>query len=275
MNSPADEAPSSAQAAKEERAKSQVEFTYNPLDDSEDVVGVIRSLGGTGCSVQGLAGKLEQSATGGAFRMKMYSARSFGLLQITRDRLDLTELGLRIIDPKHVKAARVEAFLRVPLFRLMFDQLHGQQMPPAAAVERMMVQAGVPPKQKERARQVFMRSAKGAGFFDINSERLIKPEVGEGAATRTPEKHQETAQKPNVTNDAFNRVSPRVGGGGGGEPPPPGIHRFELPIPGKPSVQVLVPDTMDADDWDMLSQMFGIYVNRWKGYQQPKKEPQS
>lgn len=60
-----------------------------------------------------------------------------------------------------------------------------------------------------------------------------------------------------------------------GEMPPPdhpndesleGIHRFELPIPGKPSVQVLVPASLDAADWEMLSQMFGIYVNRWKGY---------
>lgn len=57
--------------------------------------------------------------------------------------------------------------------------------------------------------------------------------------------------------------------------PPTGTHRFELPIPGKPSVQVLVPDSLDADDWEMLSQMFGIYVNRWKGYQIPKKEPTS
>lgn len=56
------------------------------------------------------------------------------------------------------------------------------------------------------------------------------------------------------------------------EPPPPGVHRFELPIPGKPSVQVLVPDSMDGEDWDMLSQMFGIYVNRWKGYKPPKKD---
>ncbi len=43
-------------------------------------------------------------------------------------------------------------------------------------------------------------------------------------------------------------------------------HRFELPIPGKAAVVVIVPTDMDADDWNMLSQMFGIYVNRWKGY---------
>ncbi|MFF2048831.1 hypothetical protein ACFVUR_13370 [Stenotrophomonas bentonitica] len=50
------------------------------------------------------------------------------------------------------------------------------------------------------------------------------------------------------------------------EKQPANTHRFEIPIPGKPSVSVIVPDAMDADDWEMLSQMFGIYVGRWKRY---------
>lgn len=52
---------------------------------------------------------------------------------------------------------------------------------------------------------------------------------------------------------------------------PEGTHRFEIPIPGKPSVQVLAPESLDASDWDMVAQMFAIYVNRWKGYTPPKK----
>ena len=38
-------------------------------------------------------------------------------------------------------------------------------MPPAAALEREMVELGVSPKQKDKARQVFERSAEQAGFF--------------------------------------------------------------------------------------------------------------
>lgn len=53
---------------------------------------------------------------------------------------------------------------------------------------------------------------------------------------------------------------------------PPGIHRFEIPIPGKASVTVLVPDSLDADDWEMLTSMFGLYVARWKGYPMKKNE---
>jgi hypothetical protein len=50
-------------------------------------------------------------------------------------------------------------------------------------------------------------------------------------------------------------------------------HRFELPIPGKPAVVVIVPADMDAEDWNMLSEMFGIYVKRWKGYTPPPAAP--
>lgn len=231
MASPADEASKAADAAKEERAKSQVEFTYNPLDDSEELIGVVRAIGGTGCSINALAAKLNQSSAGGAFRMKLYSARSFGLAELSRGDIELTDLGLRLIDAKHSKAARVEAFLRVPLFRLVYDALQGQPMPPPAAVERMMVQAGVPPKQKERARQVFMRSAKAAGFFDIHPDRLVKPETRDGGGS-APATTQE-APKAEVERRPTMRFA-----GGGGWDGGDGIHPAilgllrELPPPG-------------------------------------------
>ena len=144
--------------------------------------------------------------------MKVYSARSFGLLEISRGKVDLTDLGMRLADPKHSKAARVEAFLNVPLYKLMYDQLKGQPLPPTAAIERMMLNAGVPPKQKERARQVFTRSAKVAGFFDLHPDRLVKPELRDTAAPSTP---SETAK----TDALLFPVPPsrKYSGGGGGD----------------------------------------------------------
>jgi hypothetical protein len=46
----------------------------------------------------------------------------------------------------------------------------------------------------------------------------------------------------------------------------PDVHRFQLPIPGKPSVEVLIPKSLDSDDWDMFKTMFNIYVERWKKF---------
>jgi Family of unknown function (DUF5343) len=50
------------------------------------------------------------------------------------------------------------------------------------------------------------------------------------------------------------------------------VERFEIPIPGKRSVRVIVPSDLDADDWTMLQSMITVYINRWKGFQaEPKK----
>lgn len=44
------------------------------------------------------------------------------------------------------------------------------------------------------------------------------------------------------------------------------VERFEIPIPGKSSVKVIVPGDLDADDWEMLQSMITVYIKRWKGF---------
>lgn len=217
MDSQPDAGAKPATAEKEERGRSSIDFTYAPLDDSEGVVNNIRAIGGTGCSAEALAADLNQSPTGGGFRLKIYSARTFGLCNISRGEIELTDLGLRIVDSSHQKAARVEAFLNVPLYRHIYEQLRGQQLPPIAALERMMVNAGVAPKQKERARQVFIRSAKFAGFFDIRADRLVKPEIRDTAdGANSLASGSEPALKPAAEERPAPPPLPRVFYGGGG-----------------------------------------------------------
>jgi len=57
----------------------------------------------------------------------------------------------------------------------MYEKLRGTVLPPAAALERIMGQLGVSPKQTERARQVFQKSAAHASFIDPSTGRFIKP----------------------------------------------------------------------------------------------------
>lgn len=44
------------------------------------------------------------------------------------------------------------------------------------------------------------------------------------------------------------------------------VERFEIPVPGKTSVKVIVPSDLDADDWEMLQSMITVYIKRWKGF---------
>jgi hypothetical protein len=57
----------------------------------------------------------------------------------------------------------------------MYDQYQGYALPPASAIERQMEQLGVPPKQKERARQTFTKSAQYAAYIDQQTGRFIRP----------------------------------------------------------------------------------------------------
>jgi hypothetical protein len=77
------------------------------------------------------------------------------------------------------RAARVTAFLNVELFRVMYDQYKGNALPPSPAIERQVEQLGVSPKQKERARQTFMKSAQYAGFIDSATGRFVKPGIAQ------------------------------------------------------------------------------------------------
>jgi hypothetical protein len=117
----------------------------------------------------------------------------------------LTPLGRDVLDGSgNEKAARVQAFLNPELFSRMYDQNKAHPLPPPAAIERQMEQLGISPKQKERARQTFSKSATYAGFIDQSTGRFIKP--GNLGAR-------------DESGGAQERDKDNSGGGGGGEPP--------------------------------------------------------
>lgn len=183
------------------RGRSKIEFPYLDFESALAVANAVHTVGGTSCNWVQLAGQMNQAPDGGGFRQRVMTSRMFGLLDYDRGSVSLNDLGIRAIDPNHARAARAEAFLQIPLYRALYERLNSSMLPPAAAIERMMESLGVPPKQKEKARQVFMRSAKQAGYFEINPERLIAPVIGSKGSEDTG--HEEIKL-------------PNIGGGGGG-----------------------------------------------------------
>lgn len=159
------------------RGRSTIEFPYQHLEDSIAIAATVREIGGRSCEWSQVAAKLGQSPRGGGFRQKMVSARTFGLLNYKGQDVELTELGLRSLDPKSEKSGRVESFLRVPLFAQAFETFRDHPLPPPAAIQSQMQQMGVAPKQTDKARQIFIRSARFAGFFDLAADRLVKPSI--------------------------------------------------------------------------------------------------
>lgn len=182
------------QTAESGRGRSTIDFPYFDQDDAVAVAEAVHAVGGTSCDWAQLAAQMKQAPGGGSFRMRVMTARTFGLLNYDRGSVTLTDLGIHAVDQKFARAARVESFLVVPLFKAMYDKFKGAMLPPPAAIERAMEQFGVTPKTKEKARQVFMRSAKQAGFFDIDPDRLTNPPTA-GSTISQPTTPGSTSEK--------------------------------------------------------------------------------
>ena len=185
MTEDGDKATGSVQGTSSERARerdvsrtrSTIGFPYWHLEEAINIVAAVHEVGGRSCEWSQVAAKAGQSPRGGAFRQKMLATRTFGLLDYKGQEVELTDLGLHSVDPRSEKSARVEAFLHVPLFAQAFEKFRDHPLPPATAIESQMEQMGVTPKQTDKARQVFLRSARFAGFFDLAGDRLVKPSI--------------------------------------------------------------------------------------------------
>lgn len=162
--------------AQVKRERSTIQFPYIDLDDSIVVAKGVHDVAGLQCELHQLAPHLGHNAVdSGMFRIKVSAARIFGLIETDRQLVRLTTLGRDAIDPAKEKRTRVDAFLSVPLYRAIWERYKGQLLPRDLALEREIVGLGVSPKQADKARQTFQRSAQQAGFFAYGRERLVMP----------------------------------------------------------------------------------------------------
>lgn len=165
-----------SQATSEQtRTRSKIVFPYGSLRDAEQIAETLHSQWGGEASPDQLAGSLNSTPRSGTFRIKVASARIFGVVNVSRGKVSLTELGHKIVDPQTQESARVEAFLFVPLFREVFEEYKGKALPPDGGLEQKITDLGVSAKQKDKARQTLQRSAERAGFFKTQKGRLIRP----------------------------------------------------------------------------------------------------
>lgn len=156
------------------RDRSTIEFPYMDLDNAIEVAKAVHQAGGA-CTKEQLAARMNQSATSGGFYLRITNAKLFGFVGYDRGTATLTKLGLQICDPQQEKAARVQAFLNIPLYKALYEKFKSATLPPPSGLEGAIVTLGVAPKQKDKARQAFQRSGKQAGFFEFGSDKLVLP----------------------------------------------------------------------------------------------------
>ena len=170
-----------ARSGASERERSTIQFPYMNLADAAAMAHTLHENVGQGdASEDQLAAWMDLSPKSSGFRVRVATTRMFGLIDGGSDGLHLSELGRAVVDPHQKRRALVEAFLNVPLYKLVFENYKGGIVPPAAAFERDIKSWGVASKQASRARQALERSAEEAGFYESGRNRLVKPAVKDG-----------------------------------------------------------------------------------------------
>ncbi len=163
------------------RERSTIAFPYGDLESGIAIARALLDHGGGQGDLNSLAAWAEHSsAQSGTFRNKVYAARDFGLLEIEKNEIRLSQLGRDILDSGKEASARSEAFLAVPLYRAIYEGYEGNLLPKDAGLENKMHALGVARKQVARARQAFARSADQAGFLAFGRDRLVKPTASQG-----------------------------------------------------------------------------------------------
>lgn len=171
------------------RERSTIAFPYLDLDDAAEIAKAVHTVGGSNCQWDQLAAEIGAAASGGGLRMRVQTAKMFGFLTYDRGTVTLQTLGTRLSDSGQEKAARAEGFLTIPLYKAIYEQFKGKTLPPPAGLETEMVTLGVAPKQKDKARQVFQRSATQAGFFAYGNNRLVMPSIKASSKPDVLEEH--------------------------------------------------------------------------------------
>lgn len=186
------------------RQRSTIQFPYTDLASAVQLAEAIHGNVGLGeCEDDQLAAWTKQSPKSSGYRVQVSAARLFGFLKGENGRHGVSELGKVVVDPARAPEAKAQAFLNVPLYRALFEKYRGGVLPnQAAALEREMVGLGVSEKVRDRARQVFERSAEQAGFFQNGRNKLVMPAVASV-----------------VTASASGAPSELPAGGGSGVPP--------------------------------------------------------
>lgn len=165
--------------------RSTVVFPYTHLEDALTIAQAIHENAVPLNRAQ-IAGLMQADPSSGGFSLKIGSARTFRLIESIDGRYKVTDLAERMLssDETEARRARREAFLNAELYEKVYETYRNKPLPSRpVGLENAFVQFGVAPKQKDKARLAFERSAHFAGFFHAGKDRLVEPIIAEGSSS--------------------------------------------------------------------------------------------
>lgn len=132
------------------------------------------------------------------------------------------------------------------------------------AIQALALECKSPSKEFAPQISMLLDYLKFAGLIEIDNKMVSKP------AQRPDSSMSQDA--PVTLGNPPATFAPTAQAQLAAQPEPedvqPDTLRFEVPVPGKRSVTVIVPNDLDAEDWAMLNVMMSAYIERWKKFGQ-------
>lgn len=202
---------SSTQAVTDINAARGTRFPGFDLRSCIEVPRVLHAKGGGQATPDQMAAHLGYKGTNnGSYLTKMGATNLFGLIAKNGPVYIPTPLAYQILSPTYPhdqKKALVEAFLNVPLFKKIYEDFKGKELPPEFGMKNALrLTYAVNATRVADAYRILMDSAETAGFFETKSgakTHLIMPLTLPVPGTATPAAPEDNTE---VTG----------GGGGGG-----------------------------------------------------------
>jgi|SRR5690242_1979567 len=157
--------------------RSHAPTPYYNLAASIEVARRIYRHSGETCDRRALAALLGYSRVkNGAFLTRVAAAKMFGLLDEREGRISLSDRGRATVASATVVGglqARIEAFLKVEVFRLVFQTYRGRALPSNAALMRLLKSRfKVIGTRVGRTVRVLLQSAAHAGLLSRGAGRI-------------------------------------------------------------------------------------------------------
>jgi hypothetical protein len=205
------------------RRVSGVSVPYFNLSDSIAVARVMHDRAGGECDRPQLAAMLNyKGVKNGAFMARVTASKAFGLVEQEQDRLKVTPRARAILSPvtpAQADRAKVEAFLAVDLFRMVYEEYKEHTLPSDVGLRNLLAtKYNVVKDRLAPTVRIMKESAAEAGFFKAGGDtRMVMPILAAQGPSTAPEPKREEKRRESGEH--------RVGGnGGGGGYDPPDIH---------------------------------------------------
>lgn len=196
--------------------RSDVYFPSRDLADSLAVAKTLYGKGGGKATGDALAVYLGYKSThNGAYLARIGAARGFGLIVKSGDTLALSARAQQILMPTYPEQAHqglVEAFLSIELFKRVYEDFKGKELPPDFGMKNALRNTyKVVPTRIDLALKVLKDSAEDAGFFAASKNHLIMPQLQVAPPVSSPQ----TSDLPDESEKDRSGGGGNDGGGGG------------------------------------------------------------